>query len=211
MTAALLAGLLRDGGRNLFTTQMAEMHVQEADLNYKIARVRLLPKFNASAGYSLLNSTNATPNSVSQTGVAQQTIEVNARWTVFDGFATKGAKLEALAEKRYWQRQVQLATETGLEEAQKLERTLGLDARALEFAEIRRAGAGEGVRRANEEFKLGNAAQATIDGATRELRRTEYNRALACAALLSDWSAFVSLATDDPILNTLPSRYVREK
>ena len=208
LATTLLADLLRAGGKNL-TAEMMEMRVHEADLNYQIARVRLLPKFNAQVGYSLLNVTNATANAVNQTGIAQQTVEVNARWTVFDGFATKGAKLEALADKRYWQRQLHLATESTIEEAQRLERALELDARAIGFAEIRRAGAEEGVRRQQEEVKLGNVSQGIVDAALRELRRTEYNNALARAQFISDWSAFVSLAADDPVLNNLPSRYVR--
>ena len=208
LATTLLADLLRAGGRNL-AAEMLEMKVHEADLNYRIARVRLLPKFNAQVGYSLLNLTNATANTVYQTGIAQQTIEVNARWTVFDGLATKGAKLEALADKRYWQRQLQLNTEGTIEEAQRLERALSLDARAMTLAEIRRLGAAEGVRRQQEELKLGNGSQAIVDAAVRELRRTEYHNALARAQFVADWSAFVSLAATDPVLNNLPSRYVR--
>jgi outer membrane protein TolC len=211
LASSLLAGLLRAGGKSNFEVQVAELHLREADLGYRIASVRLRPKFNATAAYSLQNSTYATPVSVSQTGISQQTIEVNARWSIFDGFATRGAKLEALTDKRYWQRRLQIASETVLDEAQQLERMIALDARAMEFSEIRRAGAEVGVRRAEEEVKRGNAPQTYIDAATGDLRLGEYNNALARAAFLSDWSSFVSLAGDDPALNSLPARYAREK
>jgi hypothetical protein len=81
----------------------------------------------------------------------------------------------------------------------------------MDFSENRRAGAEEGVRRAQEEVKLGNAPQTHIDNATGDLRLNEYNNALARAAFFSNWSSFVSLAGDDPALNSLPARYVREK
>lgn len=211
LATSLLAALLRAGGKSSFEVQVAELQLRQADLDYRIASVRLRPKFNAAAAYSLQNSTYATQNSVTQTGISQQTIEVNARWSIFDGFASRGAKLEALTEKRYWERRRQIASETVLDEAQQLERMIALDARAMDFSENRRAGAEEGVRRAQEEVKLGNAPQTHIDNATGDLRLNEYNNALARAAFFSNWSSFVSLAGDDPALNSLPARYVREK
>lgn len=211
LASSLLARLLRAGGKSAFEVKVAELHIREADLGYQIAKVRLLPKFNAAAGYSLQNSTYATPVSVTQTGISQQTIEVNAHWAVFDGFATRGAKQEALTDKRYWQRRLQMASEAAMDEAQQLERTIALDARAMDFSEIRRAGAEEGVRRAQEEVKRGNAPQSQIDAATADLRLNEYSNAVNRATFLSDWSSFVSLAGDDPALNSLPARYAREK
>ena len=98
-----------------------------------------------------------------------------------------------------------------MDEAQQLERTIAFDARAMDFSELHRAGAEEVVRRTQEEVKRGNAPQSQFDSATGDLRLGEYNNALARAAFLSDWSSFVSLAADDPALNSLPARYVREK
>ena len=207
--AQVLAGLLRDGGTAAIPAQIAELHVKEADLNYRIARVRLLPKFNASMGHSRESSTSATATEVSQTAITRDTLEVRGSWTIFDGFATKGAKLEALADKRYWDRQRQIAADTAMDEAQRLSHAIELDARAVDFAEQHRRGAQAGVDRSQSEQKAGTVSEANINDAISNLRVAEANTAFARATFLSDWSAFVSLAAEDPALKNLPFRYVR--
>ncbi len=209
MAAEMLAALLRNGANNTFKAQVAELHIKEADLNYRIARVRLLPKFGTSIGHTRESSTTATPNQVSQTAITRDTIELRGNWTIFDGFATKGAKLEAKAEKRYWERQRQIDAETAMDEAQQLERALGLDARAMNFAEQRRLGAEGWVKRAEEELKTGNASPSDVKSALNTLRVAEANAAITRATFLNDWSAFASLVGEDPVLIHLPSRYVR--
>ncbi|MSU24778.1 MAG: TolC family protein [Opitutus sp.] len=207
----LVAVLLRDGAKSTFQAEVSALNIRNADLSYRIARVRLLPMFNASAAYTLLNTTNASPVAVTQTGVTQQSVGLNAVWTIFDGFAARGAKLAALADKRLAERQLQAVTEATLDQAQNLERLLALDAQAMQMSEQRRGLAEGVVRRAQEEFKLGNVPQSSIDEATANLRLSESNNALARATFLSRWSEFVSLAGDDPVLNNLPLRYAREK
>ena len=210
-TASLLAGLLRDGGRETFAAQVAALHVREAQLNYNTARVRLLPKFNASAGYSLQNTTNATQSSVSQTGVASQNVGVNAQWNIFDGFATRGEKQGALASKRFYERQLQTAAETALDQAQALQRELELDVRTMAMSEQRRGLAEFGAKRVKEEVDLGVAPESSNGEATANIYLSEATEGAARAALLARWSEFVSLAGVDPVLNNIPARYVREK
>ena len=206
----LLAEFLRDGATSTFAAEVAALRIKEADLNYRIAKVRLLPRFNAQAGYSVQNSTNASSTSVSQTGVTQESVGVAGEWRIFDGFATKGAKLEALALKRLHERELQVATETALDAAQKLERDLALDARAMDMSDVRRNLAAGGLGRAKEELALGNVAQTTIDGATANLYAAEFNNANNRATFLWHWSEFVSLAGVDSPATKSPSRHARE-
>ena len=203
--------MLREGGKETFAAQVAALHVQEADLSYRIARVRLLPKFNASASYSLQNTTNATQSSVSQTGVASQNIGVNAQWNFFDGFATRGEKQGAMASKRFYERQLQTAAEAALDQAQALQRELDLDARAMAMSEQRRGLAEFGAKRVKEEVELGVVPASTNGAATENVYFSEAGEGAARAALLARWSEFVSLAGVDPVLNNIPARYVREK
>jgi outer membrane protein TolC len=207
----LLAGLLRDGAKSTFQAQVYELLIHEADLNYKIAKVRLLPKFNASAGYSLENTTNATTTSVLQQGVARETATLNAQWTIFDGFAARGAKAEALAGKRQHERELKTNAEETLDRAQTLQRLLAIDARALEFAEIHRQMVVDELSHAKDEFGRGNASQRDLDAIVSNLYAQEANTAVARATLLIHWSEFVSIAGADPVLNNLPAHYAREK
>lgn len=207
----LLAGLLRDGGKGTFQAQIYELMIQEANLNYKIAKVRLLPKINASAGYSLENTTNATPTAVQQQGVARQTVTLNAQWNIFDSFATKGAKAEALARKRLHERELKTAAEETLDRAQSLQRQLAIDVQALEFSEIHNQQVADEMKRAKEELGRGNTSTRAIDGMTASVYSSEANNLVARATLLIHWSEFVSLTGADPMLNNLPVNYVREK
>ncbi len=209
MASQLLASVLRDGGKNAIPAQIADLHVKEADLNYQIARVRLLPKFGASLGHSRDSSTTATPTEVSQTAITRDSLEVRGSWTIFDGFATKGAKLEAKADKRYWDKERQIAADTAMDEAQRLGRAIELDARAVDYAEQHRHGAQAGVDLSQKEEKAGTYSASNVNDAVSNLRFAEANAAFARATYLSDWSAFVSLAAEDPALNHLPLRYVR--
>lgn len=209
VASRLLAELLRDGARSTFQAQVAEMQIKEADLSYRIARVRLLPRFDALMGHSRESSTTASTTQVSQTAITRNSFEVRGEWRIFDGFATKGAKLEAKQSRRYWERRFQIATEAAMDEAQRLQRTVGFDFRAMQFARQRHAGATAGVARAEEEVRAHAAAPNAVTYATRDLRSAEAGTALARATFLSNWSAFVSLVADDPALNQIPSRYVR--
>jgi hypothetical protein len=152
-----------------------------------------------------------TGSGVVQSAIARETLEVRGSWTIFDGFATKGAKLEAKADQRLWERNRQIAADAALDDAQHLQRLVALDARAMEIAETRRIGADALVQRETGELKLGRGSSSAVDAATRGLRFAETASATARANFLSDWSALVSLVSDDPVLNNLPNRYVRVK
>jgi outer membrane protein TolC len=208
---ALLNGLVREGARGTFQAQVSELRVREADLNYRIARVRLLPKFKAGANYSLENTTNASATSVTQQGVSRQTFSVGADWTIFDGFATRGAKLDALANKRLRERDLQMATEASIDGAQALADQLRLDARTMDQADLRLALAAAQVRKFEEEATLGNLSQNSVDGAVNGVKETAVASAAARASYFARWSEFVSLTSVDPVLNQLPARHDREK
>lgn len=213
--SALLAALLRDGAKSAFEVQVDELQIHEAELRYQIARVRLLPKFDASAGHYVENTTNATAASVEQRGVERQAIGVRANWAIFDGFATRGAKREALADKRLYERRLAMSVERVLEEAQRLERQLALEAQAVKLTDRRRTLAAAGLARLTEEVKLGNRPQGEIEEATSNVYLSNATSAAARAMLLGKWSEFVSVVGADPALQnipvSIPVRHAREK
>jgi outer membrane protein TolC len=211
LASRLSAALLRDGAKGVYGVEIADMHIRQAELDRKIANVRLLPKFDASLGHSRESSTTASQVEVSQTAITRDTLQLAGRWSMFDGWATKGAKLQALTSKRLWERQRQTAAESAMDEAQRLERLLAVDASDMGFAEAHRAGAAGFVDRAEGEQKAGTISSANVNEATSGLRLAEFNSAITRATFLSDWSAFISLVAQDPVLNQLPSRYARAK
>lgn len=206
----LLAGLETDGGRSTFQAQIQEMQIHNADLNYKIARVRLLPRFYANAALSQSTSTSATPTSVLQTLVTTKSYYLNASWTLFDGLATHWAKVQALESKRYYERQLQIVTDSVLDSAENARHTVDFDWRALRLADRRSDMAQGGLAHTENEYKLGNSPQEDVAAATNGVYLNDSAVASARAEFLSSWSDFVSLAGADPAMNKLPTRYVRD-
>ena len=210
-TSALLATLVRDGGRQTFQAQVSELRAREADLNYRIARVRLLPKFGASAAYSLENTTNASATTVSQQGVARQTVAIGASWSIFDGFASRAAKRDALVNKRAAELELKTSSEAAVDAAQALVQLLELDVQAMAMSALRVGLASAQLGKMEEELKLGNVPQTTVDQTLSGLKVMEFNNASARATFLARWSEFASLVGADPALTQLPARHDSEK
>ena len=210
LATALSAARLRDGAKGTLEAQMHDLRVKEAMLRYQIERVRLYPKFNAGAGYSLENTTTVG-TSVGQRAVARQTLSITANWAIFDGFATRAAKMEARSLQRAVAARRDAELNLILDEVQALHRQLALDVEQLELAEIRRAMAVEARRRAAEEVGYGNLSPGEVDRAETGIRYADARRLEARAALLARWSQFVAVAGEDPILNNVPVRHERAK
>jgi outer membrane protein TolC len=205
----MLAEVLRDGARSSFEVQVQEMQVREADLYYRIQRVRLLPRFGAGASYTLENTTSATTNSVNQQAIERQAFGVRADWNMFDGFETRGRVRDALASKRLAERRLTNAVERIQEQAQALARQVELESLAVKMTDRRRAAAGGDLERVKDEVKRGNLSASAIDAAQQQLLAWNAASVTARASLLRVWSEFVSVTGADPMLKNLPLRHAR--
>ncbi len=208
----VLATFLRDGARSTFLAQVYLMQIREANLNYKIAYTNLLPHFSASVGVGQSTVTTINPGvagGVSQSTVLSESYNVGASWDVFDGFATRGQRRSALAQRRLSESQFQAYADAALEDAQDKERQLNFAVRAEALAEVRRDIANSELQQQQGEFKLGNQPQSAVDAATANLYLNDAFQASARSEVFSRWSALVSLAGLDPALDVLPNHYVR--
>lgn len=209
LTRALVDALLRDGAQSTFEAQVLQMRVDDAELAYKIARVRLLPRFGINAGHSVENTTNVTGATVDQQGVERQTVTLRADWSIFDGFRTAGEKRMALRSKRLNETRLAHSIERILTEAQQLQDSLTLEANVVRVADNYRVLAQGEIGRVKEEVELNNAAPYAIKQAEEAHLYRIALSASARARLLSEWSALVSLVGADPALKNIPARYVR--
>ncbi len=208
--SALYAYLAKDQAQSTFQVEIYTLNLRQADLTYRIAKVRLLPKFYVGASTSLSNSSSVTSvSTVAQTAVSSQSVNVNAQWRIFDGFATRGAKLSALASKRYYDQLLKTQVQTTLDQAQNQMKMLPLSARATELSEQRRQLAEASVQRYTEEVKLGNAPQTVADDSLANFYAAQVSAYSVRAEYLGRWCELVSLAGADPAMNNLPARYVR--
>jgi outer membrane protein TolC len=206
---AVLAGFVGDGIESTFQSEVYKMTIREQDLNYSIAKVRLLPKFGANANLSFQNQTQINGAAVSQVGIQTESYSISAYWNIFDGFATRGSKLSALAAKRMAELQRQTYIDQTVDQIGDMRKQLGFSSRAMRLSEIHNALIAAEVKRLGDDKSLGYASQATIDTGLVTLYSTEFNLALARSDYLGRWTEFVSLAGIDPALDNIPARYVR--
>lgn len=196
----VVAVFQRDGVDNTPQGQIYQYAIKQADLNYKIARVRLLPKFSMFAGVSQQNQTNAAATYVSQVAIFQQQYGVIGTWTLFDGFATRGAKRSALETKRYNQRLLKTLEETTADQIRNYAQAVTFAARALEVADTRRGLAEGALRRVNDDVKVGQASESAVGPAVTAQYYAEYMDATARADLMLQWTYLVSLVGSDPVI-----------
>lgn len=198
---AVVGETLRTEGKNTLLAQIAEMQVRETDLAYRNTRVRLLPKFNLGASHSLRNTTNANETAISQTGITQQTVEVIARWTIWDSWATRAARLDALAQRRAAQRRLQTTGEANVDEVLGQQKAVEFALRAMTFSDQREDSAQANVQRAQDDVAYGLTAASAVEQSRRDLLSAEAASASARATFYIQWSMLVSLAGADPLTN----------
>jgi len=200
LAAAVVATALRDGARSTLEYEINDLRLRDALLRHEIEKVRLRPKFFLSAGTTLENSTNVNNNTVSQQGVQRRTVSVFAQWSIFDGFASRAAIREAVANRRAQERRAETEVEALLQNLQLLERALRLDAEQVALAEIRLGSATEGSRVLAREAELGNVPRAELERSRAAILQTGIRLQDARALLLSRWAELVALAGAEPNL-----------
>ena len=205
----LLAALLRDGARGTYQAQISELAVRQKDLQYRIAKVRLLPQLSAMAGITEQNQTTAFATSVSQEALTTEYYQVTASWNMFDGLATSGAKREALLGKQIAQRNYEKVTEDLMIQAQDAKRDVEFAWRALTISDQQFVRAGYGFKEEEQEFGLHNISQDAMDQAQSTYHNNEYFHSAARVDFLNSWMDFVSKVGADPVLLNLPARYAR--
>ena len=207
-TAALLQDFARDGLNRTLTAQMNEYDIEKSDLNYKVARHRLYPRFDMQLGVAEQKQTNASNSAISQTNVLSDYIGVGVSWSLFDGFATRGAKLAALANKRKAELKRQNYLDQTLAQARDLEQQVEFSSRALAIAEKRLQMNAESLQRVRDNFKLGLSSQSDVDQATSSFYQWQAAAFGARADFFSRWCDYLSLLGVDPVLNNLPASFI---
>jgi outer membrane protein TolC len=211
--AVLLKDFERDGLNNTFQAQAYNYQIKQSDLNYKIAKYRLYPRLDLSLTLSEQYQAEGTSLPNGQSGVAERQFFYSdatlvANWSIFDGFATRGAKLAALASKRATERNLQTYLDQTLEQARYLEHQLEFAARAMALAEVRFNGSEGGLQLARDNLKLGVGSQAAVDQATSNFYQEQIMAFSARIDFFSRWSDYLSLLGIDPVLNNLPAYFI---
>lgn len=207
--AAFFEEMKREGVDGAIMMQVYRDSIKQAELNYKIAKYRLFPTFGLTGSISQVNQTTVVGGVPSITVTRTINYGVGGNWNIFDGFATRGAKLSALASKRIYEERLRSFKESIGEQARTLEKQIGFAGRLMDLTETRNVLAQAAVGKVTNDVKSGVSSQQALDGTILEANRTEYVALSARADFLLRWSDYVSLLGADPALNNLPPRYFR--
>jgi outer membrane protein TolC len=204
---ALLQNFESVGLHDTFQAQIYDDQIKESELGYKIAKYRLYPRVDLQLGLGQQNENQVSSGSVSNNQVFSDSVGVGVSWSIFDGFATRGAKLIALTSKRVAERNRQTYLDQTLEQARESERQLVFSARAMAIAERRFQFNEEALQRAKDNFKLHTLSQAGMNQATADFYQAQAGIFATRADFLSSWSGYLSLLNVDPVFNNLSTRF----
>jgi outer membrane protein TolC len=210
---ALLQGFERDGVNKTLQAQIYNYQITQSELNYKIAKYRLYPRLDLAFSLSEQYQAQGVNLPNGQAGFTEKQYFYNdvtlaANWSIFDGFATRGAKLAALASKRANERNLQTYLDQTLEQARYMGRQVEFAARAMALAEERFSFAEGGLQRTKDNLKLGTGSQTDVDQATAIFYQWQAVAFSARIDFFSRWSDYVSLLGLDPVLNNLSAHFI---
>lgn len=187
--------------------------IRQSELTYKIAKTRLYPKFLVAASYDQQSQTSIQGEGAERkpilTTINTTSLYIGANWTIFDGFATRGAKLSALAAKRLSEHQLKTFKETTVETAQALEKQIGFTGRMMDLTDTRKALSDAAVTKVGNDVESGVSPQTLLDSVTQTANDAELAVYEARAEFLSYWAEYVSILGADPALHNLSPRYLR--
>ena len=210
-SSALVAGLLQTGAQNTIQVQQGRLQVAQSVLQYKNARLGLMPNFSAGASIQEWNQSNVQNGAVTQTALTSEQVALRVDWTIFDGFQTRGRTREALLRRRQAERQLDQTTDQILSDAQNSRRSVDLAWRQLQVTERQFAISNYSNIQQQSELKLGNISQDAADHSQYVYNAGEIDDASARNGFLSSWCDFLSVVGADPVMNQIPASYARAK
>ncbi len=205
----LTADVLRTGARYTPDAQLALLNIRNWQLQYEINKVNLLPKLAGQADFNQSNTPQINNGAITQNITVNQTYYIQANWNIFDGFATRGRKQEALIRRRQAERDLKAKAEATEDAAQNSQRMVELAWKQLDLTTRRNGIAQAGLKQAEADLAAHVGSEQTVAGFKANAYNFEYSLALTRTGFLSQWSDFVSLVGHDPAMNNLPARYVR--
>jgi len=210
VAAQLMDQFVNSDADRTFTSATYRGYIKLAELDYRIARVNLLPKFSFNANVGHQSSTNAVPNYVYTVVTNSTTWGIYGNWTIFDGLATRGAKLSALDRKRSYERTLRTVTDQTLAQAQDLQKQLDFAWRAAQISQTRHDVAVAAEKRLEDDLQAGKASRSAVTAAQLSAYVLDLNLASSRSGFLSNWSEFVSTLCVDPMLSIVPSAYLND-
>lgn len=196
-------------GENVPSISLSKAYLKQADLRYRVERVRNWPKLDLALGNSLQNYTNFSGSSVRQTATKESSAGVVINWDIFDGFYTRGAKLNALTQKRIAEYQLADAKVELDRKKKSCAEQFELSVRRLALREKLLGYSRGGFGYVKEELAAGRSSPEQVEQAQMDLFDAELKTMAVRAEVYARWSEFVSVLWMDPALNRIPASYLK--
>lgn len=193
----LLNRFLAQGEPSTPTGRILQQEVLADDLTYKVQKTRLRPKFSFVAGVTQ-DEQSYSLNLAQKYGVKSQYVGLSVSWTIFDGFATRGAIKSALARKRVSEQKLKQYTTKAAEDARRAARMVEISEKQLAISERLLNNAGNFLEYTKADFKRGQASETEVARAQAGYNSTLASTIGARSNYLHRVSEFVSLIGADP-------------
>jgi len=167
------------------------------DLSYRNQRTRLRPKVSFVAGISQ-DEQSYTTNIAAKYGLQSQYVALQASWTIFDGFASRGGVASALARKRASEHEYKQLTDRLAQAAQRSAKAVALAQKQMNISDRLLENARQFLDFTKADFARGQASEAQVNAA-----QAGYNQQLSGASAarytyLVHVTDFVSTIGRDP-------------
>jgi outer membrane protein TolC len=202
----LLAGFLSQPEPKTFATEVMKSQLEIERLNYSIVRTALRPKFDLVVGISQDQQSYST-NLAAKYGVQSTYIGVSGSWTIFDGFASRGATKSTLSRVRKLEASYKQLTDSLGTDAQRAARQVGYSERQMLIQDQLMDSATNFLQYRKDEFARGTVSETDVAAVqavyNRELISTTQQR----SEFLLKFSDFLATIMQDPALNNVPAQF----
>jgi outer membrane protein TolC len=190
---------------NTYSLQGLRYQIETEKLNYLVANTRLKPMVNMVVGTSQ-DEQNYSLNSV-RYKVQSYFAGVTVSWSIFDGFATRSAKVSSLARRRQLELNYRDQTADTVTAVKTQMRQLEFAARNLAIVERMLGSANDILAARKEDMSRGVSSDADVNAAQLSLYDWQLNAYSARNDYMLKVGRLLSAAQKDPALANLPSQY----
>ncbi len=206
---SLVADFTRRGEVDTIGMRNLRQQIEIERLNYAIASDRLKPKLNAVVGLSQDQQTYVySPGSERNYRYEVQSLftGVTLSWSIFDGFATRGAKAASLARRRQLERDYAAQGDAIAMNVKAQQRQLEYAARSLAISEKYLARGRDELARKEEDAKRGLVSANDLETARIQFVDTQNATFAARNDYLLRVAEILSATMNDPALANLPAQ-----
>lgn len=196
----LAAAFLAQPEAETRTSRIYRQQTEVDDLNYRNTKKRLLPKVSGIAGLSQ-DQQSYTINSAAKYSLQSQFIGVSVSWTIFDGFATRGAIASSLARKRQSEAILKQYNDTLGASVQNLVRRIAISYRQMNIADRLFDGRRNFLKSRKDDFVRGDASEADVNAAQLAYNNAFSNAMASRSSYMLQLGDLLALVSEDPAVN----------